>query len=239
MIGDEFQSKTKYTRGGMDGAPLDWCRKPGIYKEYEDVEKIGLPRKMDIPSMPVIESITKRHSVRSYSNESIKIRELSAMLWASTGIQRVEHDHAFRTSPSAGALYPIETYVVVNRVEGLENGIYHYSVRDHALETIRLGDFGVEFANACLGQGMCAKAQALLVWTGIFARSKWKYKQRAYRYVYLDAGHIAGNLSLAAIGIGMGTCQIGAFFDEEVNDLLGIDGIEESVVYASTLGYPI
>jgi SagB-type dehydrogenase family enzyme len=76
------------------------------------------------------------------------------------------------------------------------------------------------------------------VWTALFARSKWKYKQRAYRYVYLDAGHIAENLALAAVALGLGTCQIGALYDEEVNRLINIDGDDESILYMSTVGHP-
>jgi SagB-type dehydrogenase family enzyme len=85
---------------------------------------------------------------------------------------------------------------------------------------------------------MCLEAAAVFIWTAIFDRSKWKYEQRAYRYVYLDAGHIAENLALAATGIGLGTCQIGALFDDEVNRIVGVDGTEESVIYMSVVGYP-
>ena len=91
---------------------------------------------------------------------------------------------------------------------------------------------------AALGQEMCAEAAAVFVWTAVFARSKWKYAQRAYRYIYLDAGHIAENLALAAVSLGLGTCPIGALFDDEVNKLLAVDGIEESVVYMSVVGLP-
>jgi SagB-type dehydrogenase family enzyme len=160
-----------------------------------------------------------------------------ALLWASTGIQRTERDYEFRTVPSAGALYPIETYVVANNVEDLEKAVYHYNIRTHSLEELNTGDFGEEMAHAALGQKMCADAAVVLVWTAMFDRSKWKYAQRAYRYVYLDAGHIAQNLALSATSIGLGSCQIGAFFDDEVNQIIGADGVEESVLYLSVVGY--
>jgi SagB-type dehydrogenase family enzyme len=85
----------------------------------------------------------------------------------------------------------------------------------------------------------CVEAPAIFVWTAIFERSKWKYKQRAYRYVYLDAGHIAQNLALAAVSIELGSCQIGAIFDEEVNALIGVDGVNESAIYLSLVGHPM
>jgi SagB-type dehydrogenase family enzyme len=127
---------------------------------------------------------------------------------------------------------------VVNRVEGILAGVYHYSVRRHCLEKIKAGDFSSEIAIAALGQRMCLEAAAVIVWTAIFRRSKWKYGQRAYRYIYLDAGHMGENLALAATGIGLGTCQVGALFDEEVNQIIGVDGTEESVVYMSGVGTP-
>jgi SagB-type dehydrogenase family enzyme len=86
---------------------------------------------------------------------------------------------------------------------------------------------------------MCRDAPGAFVWTAIFERSKWKYKQRAYRYVYLDAGHIAQNLALAATSIGLGSCQIGAIFDDEVNAIIGVDGINESAIYLSVVGHPM
>jgi SagB-type dehydrogenase family enzyme len=159
-------------------------------------------------------------------------------LWASTGIQRIEEGHAYRTVPSAGALYPIDTYVIAHRVEGIGPGVYHYGVRDHHLDEVTSGDFRADLTRAALFQEFCAEAGATFVWTAIFARAKRKYRQRAYRYVYLDAGHIAQNLALAAVGLGLGTCQVAAFFDDEMNALLGVDGVEESVIYLSAVGHP-
>jgi SagB-type dehydrogenase family enzyme len=116
--------------------------------------------------------------------------------------------------------------------------LYHYNIEEHALEVLKLGDFGDELSDAALGQEMIAVAPVVFIWSAIFARSKWKYRQRAFRYVYLDAGIIGQNLALSATGIGLGSCQIGAFFDDEVNQFLGLDGIAESVLYLSVVGCP-
>jgi SagB-type dehydrogenase family enzyme len=147
-------------------------------------------------------------------------------------------NYEFRTAPSAGALYPIESYVMPNNVSGVQKGIYHYSIKDHSLETIKLGEFATEMAEAALRQAMVRDAQVVFIWTAILERSKWKYKQRAYRYIYLDCGHIGQNLALAAVSLGLGSCQIGALFDEEVNGLLDLDGQSETVVYMSVVGHP-
>ena len=193
---------------------------------------------MAADGLPFIKILKKRKSVRSFSSKPLHVADLSFLLWTSTGIQRSEHGYDFRTVPSAGALYPIETYVIINKVEGLEKGLYHYNIQSHAVEQLRLGDFSEEAAHAALEQEVCIEAPVVFIWTAVFERSKWKYGQRAYRYVYLDAGHIAQNLALSAISICMGSCQIGAFFDEEMNKILGVDGIEESVIYLSVVGYP-
>jgi len=160
-------------------------------------------------------------------------------LWATQGITRRIHGHAFRTAPSAGALYPVETYLSLFNIENIEPGIYHYAVETHELERLQSGDFRRKTAQAALDQDMAFAANAVFIWTAVFPRSKWKYKQRAYRYVYLDAGHIAGNLTLAAVALGLGSCQIAALYDDEANALLGIEGEKESVLYMSVLGHPL
>jgi SagB-type dehydrogenase family enzyme len=147
-------------------------------------------------------------------------------------------EYALRSVPSAGALYPVETYLSVQMVEAIEAGIYHYSVREHELELLRTGDFQAAVSEAALDQGFLAEAAVVFAWTAVFARSKWKYKERAYRYVYLDAGHIAQNVALAAVALGLGSCQIAALYDDEVNVILGVDGKEESIIYMTALGRP-
>ena len=113
-----------------------------------------------------------------------------------------------------------------------------YFVKAHALEELRTGQLGHDITQAALGQKMCLNAAAVFIWTAVFYRSKWKYEERAYRYIYLDAGHIAENLALAGTAVGLGTCQIGALFDGEVNDIIGVDGTAESVIYMSVVGHP-
>jgi SagB-type dehydrogenase family enzyme len=123
-------------------------------------------------------------------------------------------------------------------VEEIDPGIYHYDVVRHRLEQLRLGDFRMETARAALDQQMAARANVVFIWTAVFERSKWKYRQRAYRYVYLDAGHIAQNLALAAVALDLGSCQIAALYDDEANDLLGVNGVEESTIYMTAVGRP-
>ncbi len=237
-IGDEFQRATKYVRGKMEGGYLDWSKKPSAYKHYPDSTKIKLPLPKHAEIMSVDEAIRRRRSIRTFSQKPLTMEQLSYLLWASTGIQRKENGYEFRTVPSAGALYPIETYLIANNVQGLKKALYHYFIKSHLLEELERGDFSTPIAIAALGEEMFLSAAAIFVWTAIFDRSKWKYRQRAYRYVYLDAGHIAQNLALTATSLGLGSCQVGAFYDDEVNKIVGVDGTDESTIYLSVIGYP-
>lgn len=197
-------------------------------------------------TMSLDQTLKHRKSIRDFQTKPISKGQLSYLLWASTGIQRIEDGYEFgfpqsggpRTAPSAGALYPIETYVIANDVRKLEAGVYHYSIKAHQLEQLKQGELRQEIANAALGQGMCAAAAAVFIWSAVFERCKWKYGQRAYRYIYLDAGHIAENLALASVSINLGSCEVGALYDDLVNSILDIDGTEESVLCMAVVGAP-
>jgi SagB-type dehydrogenase family enzyme len=238
-IGDRFQQQTKYLPDRMPGHRLVWEAKPALYKEYPQAPKIELPPFEPSAAMSLDETLRRRKSIRDFRDKPLSKGQLSYLLWASAGIQRQEDGYAFRTAPSAGALYPVETYVIVNNVRDLQAGLYHYSIQAHQLQAMASRDLRHEIAEAALGQTMCATAPAVFIWSAVFERCKWKYGQRAYRYIYLDAGHIAENLALAAVSLNLGTCEIGALFDDHVNAILGIDGIEESVICMAILGVPL
>ena len=237
-IGDKFQQETKYELNRMPRHSLVWEAKPALYKEYPEAHKIELVCFEPSQPMSLDRALKQRKSIRDFQQKPISKGQLSYLLWASTGIQRIEDGYEFRTAPSAGALYPIETYVVVNDVRKLEVGVYHYCIRTHQLEQLKPGKFRQEITTAALGQRMCARSAAIFIWSAVFERCKWKYGQRAYRYIYLDAGHIAENLALAAVNTNLGSCEVGALYDDKVNAILGIDGTEESVLCMAVVGIP-
>jgi SagB-type dehydrogenase family enzyme len=185
---------------------------------------------------PLWDVIARRRSIRRYQPGSLSESDLSQLLWASQGITDRRPNIELRAAPSAGALYPIETYLALHDVSDIEPGIYHYDVLDHTLEQLGIGDFRQQVAAAALDQRIAFAANLVFIWTAVFPRSAWKYRQRAYRYIYLDAGHIAQNVALAAVGLGLGTCQIAALYDGEANQLVGVDGEEESTVYMTVVG---
>jgi SagB-type dehydrogenase family enzyme len=237
-IGDKYHKLTKYYRNRFNDGP-DWSLQPDQYKSYPDNPKIVLTKIKSIKTENLDYTLKNRRSIRIFSENPLSIENFSYLLWASTGIQRKEHGFEFRTAPSAGALYPIETYIVVNKVEKIPKGVYHYNIKNHNLEEIKKGNYGGAISEAALNQAMCYDAPAVFVWTAVFNRSKCKYGERAYRYIYLDAGHIAENLALSATSIGLGTCQIAALYDDEVNQIIDVDGLLESTIYMSVVGIPV
>jgi SagB-type dehydrogenase family enzyme len=236
--GDQFQTETKYERDKLPGGGLDWADKPDTYKSYPGARRLPLPSPQTAGGAGLWDALARRRSVRRFQTAPLTQAELSQLLWAAQGITLRVERYALRTAPSAGALYPVETYLVIHSVEDVEPGVYHYALQTHELEQLRQGDYRLEVASAALDQTMAAQASVVFVWTAVFGRSKWKYRQRAYRYVYLDAGHIAANVALGAVALGLGSCQVGALYDDEANALLGVDGEEESTIYMTVVGRP-
>ncbi|MBN2431973.1 MAG: SagB/ThcOx family dehydrogenase [Acidobacteria bacterium] len=237
LIGLLFQEGTKYHRDAFPVSQLDYLTYSGPFKEYPDA-KVVRPLNPQPPDAPgnLWVLLAQRRSRRAYTGEKIAFRTLESLLWATQGVTARPGGYLLRTAPSAGALYPVESYVLAHAVDDIDPGLYHLNVRRWQLEQIRAGDLAVEFARAALDQGMVARAAATVVWTADIGRCARKYGQRAYRYIYLDAAHIAAHLYLAAEALNLGCCGIAALYDEEVNDLVGIDGVNETVVYMATVG---
>ncbi len=220
VIGDLFQSRPK---------------KPPQYKNYPDSEVTKLP-KPTYRGMIIEEAIEKRRSVRNYSDKPLSLPQLSQLLFSAQGLTGKLYDQPLRTAPSAGALYPFEIYVVANNVEGLPCGIYHYAVLNHSLELVKLGNFGKEITDAGLKQEMLGDADVTFILSAIFDRVRHKYGERGFRYVYMEVGHISQNIYLQAVSLGLGSVCVGAFLDDEVNQLISVDGQNEAVIYLHAVG---
>ena len=241
-IAERYLRETRHSRSHLVGGRMDWSRQPAWFKTYPEAPHVALPEPAAGPpgeaGAALFDALRRRRSVRAYAPPPLELEELSALLWAAAGVTALDHGFAFRTAPSAGGLFPIEHYVAAHAVSGLDPGVYHYAVLERALELVRQGDVRLPLARAALDQRIAADAAAVFVWTAVVERSRWKYGQRFVRYVLLDAGHIAQNVALAAVAMGLGSCQIAAFYDDEANDLLGLDGENESVVYMTVVGRP-
>ncbi|KPJ59533.1 MAG: hypothetical protein AMJ46_10945 [Latescibacteria bacterium DG_63] len=210
---------------------------PDQYKRYAGAELIELPEP-NYKGISVEEAMKKRRSIRSYSSESLSLFQLSQLLFSAQGITGSTHGHYLRTAPSAGALYPFEIYVIVHRVEGLKRGVYHYVVKEHALELVKEGSFRGNITNAGLKQEVLGDGGVTFVLSAIFDRTRSKYGDRGFRYVYIEAGHIAQNICLQAVSLKLGAVTVGAFLDKEVNQILGVDGFKEAAIYLLAVGKP-
>jgi len=241
-IGERYLRETRHNRSHLVGGRMDWAHQPPWSKTYPEAPRVALPPLASgsaaASDADLLDVLARRRSVREYGSPPLGLEELGALLWAAAGVTSRQAGFAFRTAPSAGGLYPIEHYVIANSVTGLDPGVYHYAVLDAALELLRGGDHRLTVARAALDQTIAAEADAVFVWTAVLERSRWKYGQRFARYIFLDAGHIAENVALAAVALGLGSCQIAAFFDDEAAALLGVDEDEEPVVYMTTVGRP-
>ena len=219
---------------------LNWGQAPSPYKTYPESQQIGLPNVVfsDRPSFTTLDlatTITTRRSQRRYNTQnSLSLTQLSQLLYLAQGITWDERE--FRTVPSSGALYPLEIYPIVYRVDGLEPGLYHHAIQQHRLELIKPGDLRQPLVRAGLNQDFLGEAQVCFVVSSIFQRTRWKYHERTYRYVLMEAGHLGQNLYLAATALGLGVCCVGAFLDDALNELLDIDGKEEAALYLITVG---
>jgi SagB-type dehydrogenase family enzyme len=181
-------------------------------------------------SVSVEKAISSRRSVRQYRNDPLSLEIVSQRMWASQGIT---HDGWGRAAPSAGATYPLEIYILANRVEGLEPGIYRYLVKEHALELIKKEDLSKQLSGAALGQNMIREAAFNIIIAADYKRTTGRYGTRGKRYVHVEVGHVGQNIYLQAETLGLGTVAVGAFDDEKVQTLIGC---EEKILYIMPVG---
>lgn len=235
-LGRHYLAETRYQRRAMGAPGVAYPRAPG-YKEYpEAAARLSLEHEVGRRSADLWQCLARRRSQRHYQERPLTREELAALLWATQGITGELENYRLRAAPSAGALYPVETYLAVHRVTGVETGLWHFDVSGFALELLAPGDCRRPLVEAGLAQSFLGSAGAVFIWTGILNRAMWKYRERAIRYLFLDAGHICQNLMLAATALNLGVCPVGAFFDEEVERLVGVDGREEVALYLAAVG---
>lgn len=229
-----------FARHPSDAAVVSIMRRLRAVKPFTDRPKLALPRELPPAGRPFHETILARTTARSFGIGPLTLVELAAILRLSAGVTRDNLDTAyprpFRVTPSGGALYPLELYVVADRVEGLEPGLYHYDPEEHELDALRAGDELERLADCLVQRELAREAAAAVLVAAVFFRSTVKYGDRGYRFVLLEAGHLAQNALLAAEGMDIAAAPIGGYLDRDVDQLLGLDGIDESVVYALLFG---
>ena len=238
FLKDSIRQEVDFSRTDqMQGVPP-----PPIGKPPEN-GKPGIPlaRPEELLSFGEIslgEAIRRRNSRRNYKEAPLSLEELSWLLWVTQGIVReVGEGTAFRTVPSAGCRHSFETYLIVFNVTGLEQGIYRYLAREHMLlEVSRPERLGQKLAVATLGQDFSARSAVTFAWTAIPQRMEWRYAEAAHKVIAIDIGHVCQNLYLAVEAIGAGTCAMGAYHQEGMDMLLGVDGEDEFTIYMASVG---
>ncbi len=192
------------------------------------MEILNLPAPSLKGKVSLEETILQRRSVRSYSGAELSIEEIGQLLWAGQGI--TESSGGLRAAPSAGATYPIEMYVMN------KDGLYRYVPKGHKLDLIKRGDLRSSLSRAALGQSFVAQAPVDIIITAVYPRTTRRYGQRGVRYVHIEVGHVAENIHLQAVALGLGSVPVGAFSDDEVKRVLSLPE-EEVPFYIIHIGH--
>ncbi len=198
---------------------------PAFTEKSQDVIKLPEPKYNS--SISVEKALQERRSVRTYKNVSLMLSEVSQLLWAAQGITNPQ---GFRTGPSAGALYPLEVYLVAGNVNNLPAGVYKYRPRGHELIKIAKGDKRNELSDAALGQPWVADGSAVIIISAVYERTTRKYGERGVRYVHIEVGHAAQNIFLQSVSLHLGTVVVGAFDDRKVKKVIHMAPQEEPLI---------
>ncbi|MBP2145269.1 SagB-type dehydrogenase family enzyme [Methanofollis sp. W23] len=205
----------------------------GAPEKKSEGAQIQLPAPKERGGRAIEEVLATRRSVRDYAETPPGLDDLSQLLWAAQGV--TDELREFRTAPSAGALYPLEVYVAVGEVTDLPAGVYRYLPAEHRIESVVEGDVRRDLSGAALNQSAVEDAAAVIAIAGVYERTTGKYGERGVRYVYMEAGHAAQNIYLQATSLGLGTVSIGAFDDDEVKRVLGMNE-DERPLYLMPIG---
>lgn len=240
-----------YTAAYALAEPTDQQQKlpfPLPLKSAKGTNKISLPLDIEDTAAPqsLFDLFVNRKSCRSYAETPLSLKELSFLLWAVQGVRHFagkQKQVTFRNVPSAGSRHPFETYLFINKAEGVTPGIYHYLPQSHELEIWEeLPDYQEELTEALNGQEFAGTAPVTFVWSVLPYRTEWRYGLQAHKYMLIDAGHVCENLYLACEAIGCGTCAIGSYNQELLDELLGFapgpsaEMDYEFAVYAAPVG---
>jgi SagB-type dehydrogenase family enzyme len=229
-------TRHSYTSVRAGAYALDWDNRPGPYKIYPEAGSMALPRDLELPAMPTLAAIASPAN----GGQVLDLEKLTRILFCANGLTRGRRidgeEYHFRAAASAGALYPIETYIAATAIEGMEAGLYHFSPADLKVQGLRRGDWREVIAHATAERPSIANARAVLIMSAMFWRSAWKYRARAYRYCFWDAGTILANLLAAAAAEGISAEVVTAFVDADLETLIGVDGEREGAICLVALG---
>jgi SagB-type dehydrogenase family enzyme len=239
-IGERFIDETKTIEISQSdqamGVPPPALQSP-YDRELQTIDLIGIEN-IRMAEKDITQVIKQRKSSRVYSKELLTLEEISYLLWCTQGVKKFNYTISTkRAVPSAGSRHPLETYLAINRVEGLPKGLYRYISLEHKLIKIQEDpQIMKKIVEGCNNQKFIGKSAVVFIWNADIYRMKWRHGERAYRYIFLDVGHVCQNLYLSAAVINCGVCAISVFLDDKLNNLLNLDGKKEFVIYAAAIG---
>jgi SagB-type dehydrogenase family enzyme len=240
-IGADFVQYTRYIYEPTPDTAKGVIRPDAVSPIQGEIIQLPAVGVIPKPDMTLYKAIEQRRSLRSYDESPLTQQELSFLLWSTQWVRDFRSNEkvevAFRNVPSAGARHPFETYLLINKVDGIKPGLYYYHPIKHGLICFEEGSQWAEtVCDASFGQEMVKTGAVTFIWVAVPKRTTWRYSQRGYRYLYLDAGHVGQNLHLAAEAIDCGACMIGAYYDEGMNEILHVNGKDAFVIYMASLG---
>jgi SagB-type dehydrogenase family enzyme len=211
-----------------------------IVKSYPGAERVPLPQPGPL-NKRLGKLLLQRRSRRDYTGANLDLEQLSTLVHYACGVTGSIPGYGYqqlplRTFPSSGGLQVPEVYLSVQSVVGIAPGLYHYHLIDNVLESLRPGQHGPLLAALSFQQAYLATASVVFLISGLFERMRWKYGQRAYKYMCMDVGYLGQNLYLVAEAMGLGACAIAGFVDDAMEKLLQIDGRNEMIMFLTTVG---
>ena len=217
-------------RDQTKGVPTPPFQKP--YLEDAPLIDLVAPGDLTVSDLPLVEAINRRRSHRKFTREPLSLEELSFLLWSTQGVKGFRGDGVatLRTVPSAGARHPFETYLLVHWVDGIKPGLYRYLALEHKLCFLRSP------VEPVADRWFLQNCAAVFVWSALPYRTEWRHSTFAHKMIALDAGHVCQNLYLACEAIGAGTCAVGVYWQDEMDALLDVDGVDEFTVYVAPVG---
>tara|TARA_A100001037_G_C15077397_1_gene602451 strand:+ start:714 stop:1460 length:747 start_codon:yes stop_codon:yes gene_type:complete len=239
-IGRDFMRRTQFKMMDPSDQQLNKPGPPIFNPPHPSLKTVDLPAAQDVTlnEISLRYAIDNRKSEREFLvDHSIPLGALAYLLWATQGVKEADRMDAFKTVPSAGARHPLECFVLAQRVDDLEPGLYRYVGPEHHIQNLEApDDMAEKIASTTLQPELIQNSAVTFIWTAVAYRMTWRYGDRGYRYIHLDAGHVGQNLYLAAQAVGCGVCTTAAFNDDDLNRTLGIDGNDHFAVYMGAVG---
>ena len=240
-LGQEFMRRTGYPELSKSPQEIGTIPQPPLeLPAPEGLDCVNLPAadQLSMPGIDLRKAIENRRSLRKYGDQDLTLNELAYLLWITQGVKKISsRPSTARNVPSAGARHAFETVLLVNRVEGLKPGLYRYMAIENQLIRLKTDEqINALVTSSCFDQSQVAFSAVTFIWVAVVERMFWRYVERGYRYLHLDAGHVCQNLALGAEQLGCGICPIAAFNDDEINSVLGVDGKDQFVIYLASVG---